>query len=76
VLAYLPRVTRLLAAEARGVPAAEGETDGDVPAGRYARRAMEVLGGRGSRLALLTASLLCGLVIALLTVHLAGPWQQ
>jgi hypothetical protein len=40
------------------------------------RRAMEALGGRGSRLALLTASLLCGLVIALLTVHLAGPWQQ
>jgi hypothetical protein len=76
VLAYLPRVTRLLAAEARGVPASEGETDGGVPAGRYARRAMEVLGGRGTRLALLTASLLCGLVIALLTVHLAGQWQQ
>jgi hypothetical protein len=36
---------------------------------------MEVLGGRGTRLALLIASLLGGLVIALLTVHLAGPWQ-
>jgi hypothetical protein len=35
---------------------------------------MEVLGGRGTRLALL-ASLLAGLVIALLTAHLAGPWQ-
>jgi hypothetical protein len=38
-------------------------------------RAMEVLGGRGTRLALLLASLLAGLVIALLTVHLAGNWE-
>ena len=53
VLAYLPRLPRLLAAEAR----------------------RGCLGGRGPRLALLTASLLGGLVIALLTVHLAGPWQ-
>jgi hypothetical protein len=75
VLAYLPRLPRLLAAEARAAPAAEGETDGAVPAGRHVRRVMEVLGGRGTRLALLTASLLCGLVIALLTVHLAGQWQ-
>ena len=44
-------------------------------AGRHARRAMEILGGRGTRLALLTASLLAGLVIALLTVHLAGNWE-
>jgi hypothetical protein len=36
---------------------------------------MEVLGGRATRLALLIASLLGGLVIALLTVHLAGNWQ-
>jgi hypothetical protein len=36
---------------------------------------MEVLGGRGTRLALLLASLLAGLVIALLTVHLAGNWE-
>jgi hypothetical protein len=57
VLAYVPRLPRLLAAETRGV------------------RAMEVLGGRGTRLALLIASLLAGLVIALLTVHLAGRWQ-
>ena len=42
---------------------------------RHARRAMEVLGARGTRMALLTASLLAGLVIALLTVHLAGSWQ-
>ena len=36
---------------------------------------MEVLGTRGTRLALLIASLLAGLVIALLTVHLAGNWE-
>ena len=36
---------------------------------------MEVLGGRGTRLALLIASLLAGLVIALLNVHLAGQWR-
>jgi hypothetical protein len=77
VLTYLPRLPRLLAAEVRGVPAAPdetGETSGQ-PAGRHGRRAMEVLGGRGTRLALLVASLLGGLVIALLTMHLAGQWQ-
>jgi hypothetical protein len=36
---------------------------------------MEVLGGRGTRLGLLIASLLGGLVIALLTVHLAAKWE-
>jgi hypothetical protein len=65
VLAYVPRLPRLLAAEARG----------DTGAGRHARRAMEVLGGRGTRLALLIASLVAGLVIALLTVHLEGQWR-
>jgi len=54
VAAYVPRLPRLLAAEAR---------------------AREVLAGRGTRLALLIASLLAGLVIALLTVHLAGKWE-
>ena len=44
-------------------------------AGRHARRAIEVLGGRGARLALLITSLLAGLVIALLTVHLEGHWR-
>ncbi|HEY7264822.1 MAG TPA: hypothetical protein VH589_25485 [Trebonia sp.] len=34
-----------------------------------------VLGGRGMRLSLLAASLFAGLVIAVLTVHLAGPWH-
>jgi hypothetical protein len=68
VLAYVWRLPRLLAAEAGGT-APEGEPG-------HARRAMQVLGGRGPRLALLLASLLAGLVIALLTVHLAGNWEQ
>ncbi|MGH3202412.1 MAG: hypothetical protein ACRDOA_14330 [Streptosporangiaceae bacterium] len=75
VLAHVPRLPRLLAAEARGVCLPQGETGGPAVAGRHARRAMEVLGGRGTRLALLVASLLAGLVIALLTVHLAGKWE-
>jgi hypothetical protein len=57
VLAYVWRLPRPLAAEAR------------------TGRAVQVLGGRGTRLALLLASLLAGLVIALLTVHLAGNWE-
>jgi len=75
VLAYVPRLPRLLAAEARGVSVPQGETGGNGGAGRHARRAMDVLGGRGTRVALLIASLLGGLVIALLTVHLAGKWE-
>jgi hypothetical protein len=76
VLAYVWRLPRLLAAEARGVSTAEGETGGLAGAGRqHARRAMDVLGGRGTRLGLLVASLLAGLVIALLTVHLVGKWE-
>ena len=74
VLAYVPRLPRLLAAEARGVALPAGGR-GHAVAGRHARRAMEVLGGRGTRLALLLASLLAGLVIALLTVHLEGQWR-
>jgi hypothetical protein len=62
VLAYAWRLPRLLAAEARG-------------AGRHGRRAAHVLAGRGTRLALLSLSLLAGLVIALLTVHLVGHWE-
>src|ERR1700689_1472722 len=76
VLAYVPRLPRLLAAEARGVAGPQGAPGGQAGAGRNARRAIEVLGGRGTRLALLTASLLAGLVIALLTVHLAGAWES
>ncbi len=73
VLAYLPRLPRLLAAEARGSAAAGG--GGRSAGGRHAHRVATALGGRGTRLALLTASLLAGLVIALLTVHLAGHWH-
>ena len=87
VLAYIPRLPRLLAAEARGVALPEdgaggyagaggqAGASGPSPAGRHARRAMEVLNGRGTRLAMLVASLLAGLVIALLTVHLEGHWR-
>ena len=75
VLAYAWRLPRLLAAEARGVSAAESETGLQVVAGRHTRRAMEVLGGRGTRVALLVASILAGLVVALLTVHLTGKWE-
>ena len=78
VLAYLPRLPRLLASEARG--AAATETEGPArPAPRpgrgYGGRASAALGGRGLRLALLVASLVAGLVIAVLTVHLAVPWH-
>lgn len=72
VLAYLPRLPRLLAAEARGTaPARSGGPGG----GRHAYRLAQVVGGRGTRLALLGAALLAGLVIALLTVHLEGQWR-
>ena len=74
VLAYLPRLPRLLAAESRGAArhSARGATRG--AAGGPSRGAA-VLGGRGVRLSLLAASLVAGLVIAMLTVHLAGPWH-
>jgi hypothetical protein len=75
VLTYVWRVPRLLAAEIRGVALADGETGRPADAGRPARRAAQVLAGRGTRLVLLSAALLAGLVIALLTVHLAGNWE-
>lgn len=73
VLAYLPRLPRLLASEARGTAA--GETEG-WPGRGYSGRGLAALGGRGLRLALLVASLVAGLVIAMLTVHLAVPWHS
>jgi hypothetical protein len=42
--------------------------------GELAGRAERVLGGRAARWLLLTASLLAGLLLAVLTVHLAAPW--
>jgi hypothetical protein len=76
VLAYVWRLPRLFVAEARGVSLEASEPDGPTSAGRHTSRALAVLGGRGTRLALLIGSLLAGLVIALLTVHLAGAWEQ
>lgn len=75
VLAYVGRLPRLLIAEARGVALADGEPEGPASAGEPVRRAVRALAGRGTRLALLSAALLAGLVIALLTVHLAGNWE-
>lgn len=72
VLAYVPRIPRLLAAEVRGVAFPEG---GHGAGGWQTSRAATVLGGRGVRLTLLIGSLLGGLVIAMLTVHLATAWQ-
>jgi hypothetical protein len=74
VLAYLPRLPRLLAAEAQGI-SLDGPPPGRAVVRRHARRARQALGGRSTRLVLLTASVLAGLVIALLTVHLAGRWE-
>ena len=64
-----------------GVPApprkAAGGGGPGEPAGRrrvsFTARTAAVVGGRGIRLSLLAASLLGGLVVAMLTVHLAGP---
>jgi hypothetical protein len=74
VLAYLPRLPRLLYAEARGAQLPHGGGPGHAVGGRPVSRAAQVIGGRGVRLWLLLASLAAGLVIALLTVHLAGAW--
>jgi hypothetical protein len=60
VLAYAWRLPRIIGPDLRG------------PAGF--NRTREVLAGRPARWLLLTASILTGLVIALTTVHLAGPW--
>jgi hypothetical protein len=75
VLAYLPRLPRLLYAEARGVHLTTDDGRG-YNGGRPVTRAAQVLGGRGVRLSLLIASLVAGLAIALMTVHLAGAWQS
>jgi hypothetical protein len=59
VLAYVWRLPRLVG--------------GDL-ARRAGYRAEQVLGGRAARWLLLTASLLTGLLLAVITLHLAGPW--
>ncbi|MGD0700240.1 MAG: hypothetical protein ABSA02_10195 [Trebonia sp.] len=68
VLAYLPRLGRVLAAESLSGRRVGVHTD-------YTARTAAVVGGRGLRLFLVAASLLAGLVIAVLTVHLAAPWH-
>lgn len=60
VLAYAWRLPRIIGPDLRG-PASFNRT-------------REVLAGRPARWLLLAASILTGLVIALTTVHLAGPW--
>lgn len=60
VLAYLWRLPRL----------ARGE-----PASRAGRRASQVLARRAARWLLLTASVMTGLPLAMLTVHRAGAWS-
>ncbi|HEY2308295.1 MAG TPA: hypothetical protein VGI05_20675 [Streptosporangiaceae bacterium] len=59
VLAYVWRLPRL----------ARGEL-----ASRAGRRANQVLAGRTARWLLLTASILTGLLLAMLTLHRAGAW--
>jgi hypothetical protein len=59
VLAYVWRLPRLVGSDL---------------ARRAGYRAEQVLGGRAARWLLLTASLLAGLLLAVITVHLAGPW--
>jgi hypothetical protein len=61
VMAHMARLPGLLAAEFRG------------GSGRH--QAAAYLSGRGMRIGLLIASLAAGLLIAVLTVHLATPWH-
>jgi hypothetical protein len=76
VLAYAPRLPRLLYAEARGVALPQDGARDSAASGRPITQAARLLGGRGIRLSLLAASLAAGLVIAVLTVHLAGAWES
>jgi hypothetical protein len=68
VLWYLPQLPRLLGGEF-------GRSGGQHSAARLGGRVGRHLGGRALRVFLLAASLAGGLVIALLTVHLAAPWH-
>jgi hypothetical protein len=61
VLAYAWRLPSLIGADLRGHTGFN--------------RTRQVLGGRRARWLLLGASILAGLVIALMTVHLSAPWQ-
>lgn len=61
VLTYVWRLPRLVSADL---------------VSRVGKRASEVLAGRLTRWLLLTASLLTGVLLAVLTVHSAGAWQS
>ena len=76
VLAYVWRLPRVLAAEARGVALSSDGSREQAADGRPVTGATRLLGGRRVRLSLLLAALVAGLVIALLTVHLAGAWES
>ena len=76
VLAYVSRLPGRLYAEARGVAIPEGGDGGHAASGWHTTQAAQRLGGRGVRLALMLASLVAGLVIALMTVHLASAWES
>jgi len=60
VLAYVWRLPALIGSDLRSSP--------------RLRRTQEIVGGRRARWLLLAASLIGGLIIALMTVHLASPW--
>jgi hypothetical protein len=63
VLAYAPRLARLVTAGGRGRTAANGPAAARVQ-------------GSLARWLLLAAALGVGLILAVLTIHLVGPWQN
>ena len=63
VLAYAPRLARLVTGSGRGRTTADG-------------RAATRVQGSPARWLLLAAALGVGLILAVLTIHLAGPWQS
>lgn len=63
VLAYAPRLARLITAGGRGRTAADG------------RGAATRVQGSMARWLLLAAALGVGLILAVLTIHLAGSWS-
>ena len=70
VLAYVWRLPRLIGSDLRG-PAGPNRAHGALLGRELASRA---LGGRTTRWLLLAASVAGGLLIAAMTLHLAGPW--
>jgi len=80
VLAYAPRLARLVVAGDRDRAAAAGH--GDAAAGGHGRaaaggndHAAAAVEGASARWLLLAAALAVGLILAVLTIHLTGAWQ-